>query len=102
MNRSVPWAMFALFPIASAILIASAPEDPKRAPVPLPQTPLVIEYWFLILAAALLVQVVFFVVHAWRNPKVGPGRRILWVVAMLSVSAIAIPLYWWRYSERAT
>jgi hypothetical protein len=45
---------------------------------------------------------VFFAVHAWRNPKVGPNRRLLWVLAIFLAAALATPLYWWIYSEPAT
>jgi hypothetical protein len=44
----------------------------------------------------------FFAVHAWRNPKVGADRRILWVVAIVLFAFVATPLYWWQYSDRAT
>jgi hypothetical protein len=92
----------ALLPLAGAVLIAAAPEDPTRAPALLPQTPLVIENWFVVLGAVLIAQMVFFAVHAWRNPKVGANRRILWVGAIVLAAFVATPLYWWQYSERAT
>jgi len=102
MRRSVPWAAIALLPLAGAVLVAAAPDDPTWTPGFLPQVPFIIENWFFILGAVLLMQVLFFAAHAWRNPKVGPNRRILWVVAIVLVAFVATPLYWWQYSERAT
>ena len=102
MRRSVLWAGAALLPLAGAVLIATTPEDPKGVPAGLPQVPFIIEHWFLVLGVVLLAQMVFFAVHAWRNPRIGPNRRMLWVVAIVLVAFIATPLYWWQYSERAT
>ena len=79
-----------------------APDDPTKAPAFLPQAPVVVEYWFLVLALVLVGQMLFFAVHAWRNPKVGHNRRLVWVIAIALASLIATPAYWWMYSEPAT
>jgi len=102
MRRSIPWAVIAVLPLVGAVLIATAPESPSQPPAFLPQTPSVIENWFIVLGAVLVAQMLYFAVHAWRNPKVGANRRIFWVVAIVLVAFVATPLYWWQYSDRAT
>ena len=102
MRRSVLWAVIALLPLAGALLMMAVPDDPNGTPILLPQTPFIVEHWFLVLASALLAQMLFFAVHAWRNPKVGPNRRMFWVVAIILFAFVATPLYWWHYSESAT
>jgi hypothetical protein len=102
MSRSLPCAVAAFLPLAGAALIAVTPDDPSRVPFLFPQTDFFILYWFAILVGVLFVQMLFFAVHAWRNPRVGPNRRIPWVVAIVFFAFVATPLYWWHYSETAT
>jgi len=102
MRRSIPWAVIAGLPLVGAVVIATAPEAPSQAPAFLPQTPGVVANWFIVLGAVLVAQMLFFAVHAWRNPKVGANRRIPWVVAIVLFAFVATPLYWWHFSESAT
>jgi hypothetical protein len=102
MRRTIPWAVAALLPIAGAIVIVAAPDDSARTPAPIPEIPFFVAHWFELLVILLLAQVLFFAVHAWRNPKVGPNRRLFWVVAIVSFAFVATPLYWWAYSDTAT
>jgi hypothetical protein len=102
MRRSIPWGLIAFLPIAFALVLAFTPDSPSGAPAFLPQTPLIVEYWFLVFGGLALLQMLFFAVHAWRNPKVGHNRRLFWVVAILFFAVVSTPLYWWAYAEPAT
>jgi hypothetical protein len=101
-RRSISWALAALLPVAGAAVMIAAPDDPAKAPAFLPQWSVVVEYWFLVLVVVLIAQMLFFAVHAWRNPKVGHNRRLLWVIAIALGSLVATPVYWWVYGEPAT
>jgi len=98
MSRSLPWAALALFPLVGLGFLAATGDDPS--PPFLPRTEFVVLYWWLILGTLLLAQMVLFAVHAWRNPKVGPNRRLVWVVAIVLFPIVATPAYWWTYTGR--
>ena len=102
MRRTPTWAVLALLPLAGAAVILSAPDDVTKAPAFLPNSPLVVEYWFLLVVVLLIVQMLFFAVHAWRNPKVGHNKRLLWVMGIALFAIISTPLYGWAYSDPAT
>ncbi len=47
--------------------------------------------------AASFAHALGFAWHAWRNERLrGSAQRGPWVVAMLALSSIAAPVYWWR------
>jgi hypothetical protein len=45
--------------------------------------------------------VVYYVVHAATNKKLGPGRRALWVVAIVIGNVLLMPVYWYQEIWRA-
>ena len=106
MKRTVPWAIFALYPLLiisavnafgdaiTAYLSVGAAQSDFAA--------VLATYWWPLLFATVIVQVAFFVQSALRNRACQRWQRILWSGAILLVGPIVIPAYWWFNSERST
>ena len=44
---------------------------------------------------------IFYVVHAYRSPRVPEDRRVLWTILLLFGSMVAMPIYFWLYIRPA-
>lgn len=102
MRRSVPWALFALFPLAGLVYLSLVlPEDAANAvPWPLPAVPVVVEYWYLAFGVTVLVQIAYFLVHVARNHSLPLLQRGVWVILLVLVAPLGAPLYWWVHSAK--
>ena len=38
----------------------------------------------------------------WRNPRMPPGKRILWTVVIAIANFYSLPFYWWHYVRPGT
>ena len=47
--------------------------------------------------ALMMGLLVFYVVHAFKNPQLASDKRLLWVVVLFFGSFIAGLVYWWFY-----
>ena len=104
MKRTLPWALVAFFPLASLIAVTALEHE---SPVHLSQLAassnamaLLVRDWWAILFAAILAQVVGFLVAALRNHALPSWERIAWLGAMVFFGPIAVPAYWWVHSAR--
>lgn len=48
-------------------------------------------------ALLLIVLLVIYVVHVFRNERLPDERKTLWATVILLGSAFAMPVYWWQY-----
>jgi uncharacterized BrkB/YihY/UPF0761 family membrane protein len=106
MQRNVLWIFVALVPIAILLMFAFGEEAISNALLPTSTShgDIVLwlySYWWLILMAVSLVHMLFFIVHALGNRRLGWSRRLLWAVANLIAWPISALLYVWFCSNSA-
>jgi hypothetical protein len=44
-----------------------------------------------------LALIVIYVIDVFRNPRVDPDHRVLWLILILLGGIIAMPVYWWLH-----
>ena len=44
-----------------------------------------------------LALIVIYVIDVFRNPRVDPDHRILWLILILLGGIVAMPVYWWLH-----
>lgn len=102
MQRTVPWAIVAVFPLAILVMVTEfQPESSASLQVLAAESGAVAflrKYWWAILIAAVSAQLLYFLLAALRNRGLAAGARFIWVVAMLLAGPIAVPVYWWANS----
>jgi hypothetical protein len=99
-NRTLPFFVVALYPLAVLAILWVVPEGSTNAPFPFPQTEFFVKYWWLVLGGALIAQMIFVSVHTLRNPSMDAKRRFFWVFVIVCFPYFSIPIYWWTYSKR--
>ena len=105
MKRTLPWAIFALYPLIALIVlnVLGGPLESyfvERLAVSSIGA-FVIAYWWPFLAATTLCVIAFFVARVFCNRVLPLWHRVLWAAGMVLLSAIVVPAYWWRYSRGA-
>jgi hypothetical protein len=105
MKRSAPWAILACYPlVALAVLnLLGGPFEAILASQLAASSlgALVVAYWWPFLVLTEFCVITFFLIGALRNRRIRPAwRRVLWAVGIVLLAVIAIPAYWWTYSER--
>ena len=112
MQRNVVWLLVALIPAAIFLTFVFGDEAISNALLPTSTShggiaKWLYSYWWFILMSVLLVHMLFFVVHALANNRLGWPGRSLWAAANLVVWPLSAPLYVWfcsnntRATERA-
>jgi hypothetical protein len=96
MKRTLPWALVALYPFAILALVGNAPDMVASA---FPQTEFFVKYWWIVVGGTILVEIIYFALHALSNSVVSIGHRILWLLVILFLPPFAIAAYWWTYSN---
>ena len=105
MKRTLPWALFAFYPLialAALNLLGGPLETYLVAQLAVSSVgEFVVAYWWPFLAATTLCVIAFFVARVFCNRVLPLWHRVLWAAGMVLLSAIVVPAYWWRYSRGA-
>jgi len=105
MKRTLPWALFAFYPLialAALNLLGGPLETYLVAQLAVSSVgEFVVAYWWPFLVVTTFGVIVFFLVSVLRNRVLPTWHRILWAAGMVLLSAIVVPTYWWRYSRGA-
>lgn len=102
MKRSFPWAVLALAPFLVIALAANIPEIDEFFATSIPPSALaqfLVEYWWSVVAVAVLLHAIGFAMAAFANRALSLRRRILWSVAMVLGAPLVAPIYWWLHSD---
>ena len=86
-----PIAYFLFFVAVIGIATASGGGDPDGE-FPIPFGLLVGLHIFTMLVSLALI--VIYVIDVFRNPRVDPDHRVLWLILVLLAGMLAMPVYW--------
>ena len=94
----LPGVYMALF-FATFLAGFGSERSPDRMPVfGSFETMMALHLGTMLLSVLLLV---FYIVHAFKNPQLQQDKRILWVIVLFFGNVIAGIVYWWIYVWRA-
>ena len=89
-----PVAYMLFFFAVVGIAAASGGGDPDGE-LPIPFGVLIALHILTMLVSLALI--VIYVIDVFRNPRVDPDHRILWLILILLGGLIAMPVYWWLH-----
>jgi hypothetical protein len=89
-----PIAYFLFFAAVIGIAAAAGGGDPDNE-LPIPFGLLVGLHIFAMLVSLALI--VIYVIDVFRNPRVDPDHRGLWLILVLLAGMLAMPVYWWLH-----
>lgn len=104
MKRTLPWALVAFFPLASLFAVTALEHESSAQLSQLAANSsavaFLLRYWWAILFAAIVAQIVWFLAAVLSNRALPSWARIAWSIAMALFGPIAAPAYWWLHSAR--
>ena len=102
MKRTVLWAVVAFFPIASlsAVTVLEGASLSQLSGIAASSGlgAFLLTYWWAMLFAIIVVQLIWFLVAALRNRALPIWLRLVWAAAMVFFGPVAAPAYWWVHS----
>ena len=85
--------MLFFFAVVGIASVAGGGEPDGNLPIPFG----VLIALHLLTMIVTLALIVIYAIDVFRNPRVDPDHRVLWLILILLGGIIAMPVYWWLH-----